>query len=187
MVSWVGSRFNHSPGIWEKFISGSAHFMLVSIWVEYLKEAWQEDLSIKIIDSRCQKGQEHLVSMCQIKAYYNSRFYTGYIYQNANCLPSWSDSFCYCILWSKRTNTGFSSSTCPNIPGFCTKTFQALSEVLIKQIARGPNQTLFWVKAATLELSNNQYMLIWFALLLARKLILLNWKQTKPPTLLTVM
>lgn len=45
----------------------------------------------------------------------------------------------------------------------------------------------FRVKAFNIEVSNNQYNLISLVTLLARTLILLNWKQRNPPTHLALV
>ncbi len=58
--------------------------------------------------------------------------------------------------------------------------FHSLSVISQKQIAPDPVLALFGVKTIMLKLSNNQYNMVHFVTLLARRLILLN--KTERPT-----
>lgn len=79
--------------------------------------------------------------------------------------------------------------TCPSITTYWVKIFQSLSEILQENIKPDPVLALFGVGSAAMELilSNNQKNVICFVTLLARRIILLNWKQKNPPAFQTLM
>ncbi len=71
--------------------------------------------------------------------------------------------------------------SCPKISNYWISVFQLLSEVLGKQLDPDPILAVFGVSSDNMDLSKNQHIMLGFVSLLARRLILLNWKQKDPP------
>ena len=71
---------------------------------------------------------------------------------------------------------------CPRIATYWQKIFQSFSDIIGRVIDPKPLTAIFGVKEPDLVLSNSQYNTITFISLLAHRLILINWKQARPPT-----
>ena len=70
---------------------------------------------------------------------------------------------------------------CPRIVIYWQKIFQSFSDIMGRVVDPSPLTAIFGVKEPGLVLSSCQYTMITFISLLARRLILLNWKQARPP------
>lgn len=69
---------------------------------------------------------------------------------------------------------------CPNIIPYWTKIIDTLSEILKVRLPLDPVMSLFGVVPIDLSPNSSQINVICFVLLMARRLILLNWKNKSP-------
>lgn len=72
--------------------------------------------------------------------------------------------------------------SCPSLNGFWSEIFMMLSKVIGKDIVPNALIALFGTWPSPIALSPVKKDVIAFTTLLARRLILLNWKSTVPPT-----
>ncbi len=68
---------------------------------------------------------------------------------------------------------------CPKIITYWSTIFQIMSDIIRRPLDPDPVLALFGVKDDNITISKSQYSVITFVMLLARRLILLNWKQKK--------
>lgn len=72
--------------------------------------------------------------------------------------------------------------TCPLLQTFWNSIFSSLSDILQVPVVPSPLIALFGVFPATYTLSKRKSNLVAFLTHLARRLILLHWKKTYPPS-----
>ncbi|CAI5697409.1 unnamed protein product [Oreochromis niloticus] len=152
--------------------------------LDHLRNAWNEELGINITEEQWTKAQElvHSTSVCcrhgllQFKVLHRlhlsklkvSRMFPGADSRCDRCGQN-SASLSH-MFW-----------TCPNIAIYWCKIFKTLSDIFKKQLPPDPVMALFGV-ATVKYLNNKQVCVLSFITLLARRLILLNWKNKAPPT-----
>ena len=71
---------------------------------------------------------------------------------------------------------------CPKLGQFWSSIFDTFSYICDKEISPAPETALFGVVPAEVAISGAQSDAIAFSSLLARRLILFNWKSAMPPT-----
>ena len=71
---------------------------------------------------------------------------------------------------------------CPSLHNYWAEFFNTLSEVVGEKIKPNSLSALFGVAPPSPSLSKSKQDVIAFATLLARRLIVLNWKSTTPPS-----
>lgn len=158
--------------------------------LQYLKLAWEKDLGIELSDEHWTEAQErvHSCSVCarhgllQFKILHRlhfSKLKLSKMYKNVDptCNRCGQEPASLAHMFWK----------CPNITSYWVKVFQSLSDIINKPLDPDPASALLGIHITDPSLSNNQHRIITFVTLLARRLILLNWKQQKPPTLSTLM
>ena len=74
--------------------------------------------------------------------------------------------------------------SCPALTHFWIQIFEAFSHKCGRPISSDPITTVFGVTAGEAQISTSQARAIAFASLLARRLILRQWKSTNPPSFL---
>lgn len=89
-------------------------------------------------------------------------------------------------VWSSQI--GYFQMYANSFPFFCNKPPKLITDTSFFVWCRLFFLAPFGFRVATLELWNNRYILVQFVLLLLiQRLFLLNWKQNKPPTQLTLL
>ncbi len=174
------------------FVKGGISFILkklsqleCNISLEYLREAWQEDLGINITEGQWDDAQKlvHSSSICarhgviQFKVLHRLHLSKEKL---SKMFPS-VDSTC-----DRCGQSGASLAhmfwMCPKIITYWSTIFQIMSDIIKRPLDPDPVLALFGVKDDNITISKSQYSVITFVMLLARRLILLNWKQKIPPT-----
>lgn len=112
----------------------------------------------------------------------SSRFYTDCM---SKMFPSVDPSCDRCTLGPASLAHMFWN--CPYIITYWNTIFQTLSKILKKQIKPDPVLALFGVRPVAVQLSDTQDRMIRFVTLMARRLILLCWKQKKKPSHLALV
>ena len=156
----------------------------------YLKTAWENDLGISITDEQWSSAQQtvHSSSVCarhgllQFKILHRlhlSKEKLSRMYPNVN--PACD-------------RCGHSPATLAHMFWYCSKLtsywqsiFKSLSDIIEKPFDPDPLTAVLGIIRPGVKLSTFQYSMIKFVTLLARRLILLNWKQTQVPTHTTLM
>lgn len=72
--------------------------------------------------------------------------------------------------------------SCPSLQSYWTEIFKSLSDITGKNIEPTPLTALFGVSPTQAQLSVLEMDLVSFVTLLARRLILLRWKSSSPPS-----
>lgn len=158
--------------------------------LEHFRDAWQKDLGVIITDSQWTKAQEnvHSSSVCirhgllQFKVLH--RLHLSKL-KLSRMFPSVCSSCDRCKQQSASLAHMFWS--CPCIGKYWKDLFQILSSTFKTTLKPDPLTALFGVVPNDRDLANSQKTVIRFVTLLARRLILLNWKQKRPPTLIVLM
>lgn len=152
--------------------------------LDHLKRAWQDDLGVSITDNQWSKAQRnvHSTSVCirhgllQFKVLH--RLHLSKL-KLSKMFPSISPSCDRCSQGPASLAHMFWN--CPHITTYWNTIFQTLSKILKKQLKPEPIWALFGVKPVNVQLSDTQNSMVGFVTLLARRLILLCWKQKMPP------
>lgn len=158
--------------------------------LDHLKRAWQEDLRVNITENQWTKAQEyvHSSSVCVRHGLLQFKILHRLHLSKLKLSKMFSSVDPSC----DRCKQGPASLAhmfwnCPHIITYWDKVFINLSKILKKTLKPDPILALFGVNPVTVELSNNQKNMTRFILLLARRLILLNWKSTVAPSLSVLM
>ncbi|CAI5657319.1 unnamed protein product [Oreochromis niloticus] len=149
-----------------------------------IKSKWEEDLTFHITDELWDSilGQVHNISMCarhtliQFKIVHRghwSRDRLAHIYPGVD--PA-------CIRCGGAPGTLFHMYwSCPSLSTFWKSVFHTMSEVVQHQIEPEPLCAMFGA-VQNLNLSSSRLRILNFSLLLARRAILLKWKDSSPPS-----
>ncbi len=81
-----------------------------------------------------------------------------------------------------EANLDYMFWTCPALGPFWSAVFETFSYICVKEIELDPIVAVFGVASENLLLPPGQSDALVFSSLLARRLILLQWKSNKPPT-----
>lgn len=158
---------------------------LQSTSLSNIKSSWEEELGEEISDDVWENALKkvHTSSICarhaliQCKIIHRAHWTTmrlSRIYKdvNPNCIRcNQSPANHVHMFWS-----------CPSLIGFWKDIFDTLSEICHTQVEPDPLTALFGVSSPTIQLTNMNKGVIAFVTLLARRLILLRWKSSVPPS-----
>ncbi|KAI9999558.1 hypothetical protein NQD34_018412 [Periophthalmus magnuspinnatus] len=155
------------------------------ITLDHLKEAWSTDLAINITEDQWWEAQirVHSSSVCsrhgliQFKILHRLHLSKQRL---ARMFPGVDPSCERC----GRDPASLSHTfwECPNITLYWTRIFETLTVILKTPIPMDPITALFGVPPANVNLNSKQKNILSYVTLLARRLILLNWKNKNPPT-----
>ena len=158
--------------------------------LDYLKEAWQQDLGINITASQWTMAQNnvHSSSICarhgllQFKVLHRlhlSKVKLSKMFQGINtaCPRCGQDQATLAHTFWK----------CPSITSYWTKIFNMMSNVCQTKLDPDPMLALFGVHPGTTALLGKKKTVLKFVTVLSRRLILLNWNQTNPPTYINLL
>lgn len=168
----ISSIYNH--------LSNQQHTSL-----NFIKSAWEEDLGIVLAEEHWEEIQAsvHSASICtrhgliQFKVLHRlhlSKVKLSKMYPSINPL---------CDRCGMHPATlGHMFWHCPKLLNYWKSIFQALSDILGHILDPDPTLAIFGVPSADSSLKGCNLIVAKFITLLARRLILLNWKQIHPPT-----
>lgn len=153
--------------------------------LNHIKRAWEEELGFDISDSSWQFAIEriHSSSVCirhgllQFKVLHRlhlSKSRLARIYPDVDPTCSrcqQAPATLYHMFWF-----------CPKLVPFWSSIFETFSFICDKQIGPDPITAIFGVVPDQIDVSNAQSDAIAFSSLLARRLILFEWKSATPPT-----
>lgn len=157
----------------------------IDVSVEYLKSAWEEDLGIHLSEEEWTEAQEgvHSASICtrhgliQFKVLHRlhlSKVKLSKMYPNI-------DPVCdRCGL--SPASLGHMFWLCPKLFNYWKAIFDTLSEILGVTVELDPVLAVLGVPKDDSPLRRSSSIAARFITLLARRLILLNWKQSHPPS-----
>lgn len=153
--------------------------------LSHVREAWESELQIDITDTEWQAAVDrvHKSSLCirhgllQFKVLHRLHFCRNKL---AKIFPD-TDPTCQRCLSAPATLTHM-FFTCPSIAPFWSSIFDSISSMCGQKITLNPLTAIFGVVPEEFSISNSHSQAIAFALLLARRLILLKWKDRSPPS-----
>lgn len=153
--------------------------------LDHIKDAWNEDFGLDITREQWSEAQErvHSSSVCirhgllQFKILHRlhlskqrlSRMFPGVDASCERC--GYAPASLSHTFWN-----------CPNITLYWSKIIKTLSEIFKITLPIDPIMSLLGVVPADINLNSAQVNVLCFVMLLARRLILLNWKNKIPPT-----
>lgn len=157
----------------------------LDISLDFLKSAWEEDLGISLMGEQWIEALEgvHTASICtrhglvQFRVLHRlhlSKVKLSKMYPNIDPLCDRCGVF--------PASLGHMFWLCPKLSNFWNSIFKTLSDILGHMIEPGPVLAVFGVPGEDSPLRGLNSTVARFITLLARRLILLNWKQTQPPT-----
>lgn len=160
-------------------------FSQIDVSLDFLKFAWEEDLGIDLTEEQWMGAQEgvHSASICtrhgliQFKVLHRlhlSKVKLAKMYPNIDPLCDRCRAF--------PATLGHMFWLCPELSDFWVSIFKTLSDVFGHTLEPDPALALFGVLSEDSPLKGSASMAARFIVLLARRLILLNWKQTRPPS-----
>ena len=153
--------------------------------LEHVRAAWQEDLELDIADWQWEEAQErvHSSSLCIRHGLIQFKILHRLHLSKLKLSKMFSSVDPLCDRCSQTpASLGHMFWKCPNIRNYWISVFQLLSEVLGKPLDPDPIMAIFGVNSDNVKLSKKQCMVLGAVTLLARRLILLNWKQKNPPS-----
>lgn len=158
--------------------------------LDHIKDAWSEDLGVNITGEQWIEAQErvHSSSIClrhgllQFKILHRlhlskqrlSRMFPGVDASCDRC--GYTPASLSHTFWS-----------CPHIRLYWSKIIGTLSDIFKVRLPTDPMMSLFGVAPNALNLDCSKMSVLCFVMLLARRLILLNWKNKTPPTYQNLM
>lgn len=159
--------------------------LIASPSLNNIRAAWEEELGFEVSDDSWQSAirRIHSSSICirhgllQFKVLHRlhlSKTKLARIYPDVDPTCSrccQAPATLYHMFW-----------TCPKLVQFWSSIFDTFSYICNKDIGPAPEIALFGVAPAEVAISRSQSDAIAFSSLLARRLILCNWKSVKPPT-----
>lgn len=155
---------------------------LPSTSLDALRDAWQADLFTDTewsdIFSRIHSSSisaRH--SILQFKVAHRLHLSKARI---AKMYPAMDDSCNQCK--SSPATLAHTFWFCPRLSGYWSSIFDALSKIIKRPINPNPLTAIIGVQGENVHLTRTQSDCIAFVTLLARRIILLNWKQAAPPT-----
>ncbi|CAI5647285.1 unnamed protein product [Oreochromis niloticus] len=153
--------------------------------LDHLRNAWNEELGINITEEQWTKAQElvHSTSVCCRHGLLQFKVLHGLHLSKLRVSRMFPGADSRCDRCGQNpASLSHMFWTCPNIAIYWSKIFKTLSDIFKKQLPPDPVMALFGV-AIVKYLNNKQVCVLSFITLLARRLILLNWKNKAPPTL----
>ena len=153
--------------------------------LDALREAWQADLNLQITDTEWTDifTKIHSSSICarhgllQFKVAHRLHLSKARI---AKMYPTIDDSCNRCNFSPATLAHTFWS--CPRLSGYWSSIFDALPKIVERPIEPNPLTAIFGIQCEDDHLPRAQSDRIAFVTLLARRIILLNWKQAAPPS-----
>ena len=152
--------------------------------LEFLKTAWEGDLGISLTEELWSDAQSnvHTASVCarhgliQFKVLHRlhySKVKLSKMYPNTDPMCDRCKAF--------PATLGHMFWSCPKLSNYWNSIFKALSDVLGYSIDPDPVMAVLGVPGEDSPLRGRDCTIPMFVTLLARRLILLNWKQAQPP------
>lgn len=153
--------------------------------MDHLRSAWQGDLDKDITEEQWQTAltQIHKSSACvrhgllQFKTIHRLHWTKQKLHK---IFPEIDPSCDRCGL--EPASVGHMFWSCPRILNYWNNIFQTLSEILYRPINADPLVAILGIIDSTIVKNSAEHNMISFVSLLARRLILLNWKQKTAPT-----
>lgn len=153
--------------------------------LDYLKHKWEEDLSEQIPDAVWQKviRRIHTSSICQRHTVVQFKIVHRLHWSKVRLSKIRPELDPTCDRCKQAHATLLHMFwTCPKLHHFWQSIFNTLSKILMEQIDPSPLTALFGVTPQAVNLSNCKSNMVAFCTLLARRLILLRWKDPLPPS-----
>lgn len=182
MDEWLEQDLNQRGGVSRVYEDIQ---MIASPSLNHIRARWEEDLGSEMSDASWQSAIKriHSTSMCirhgllQFKVLhrlYLSRSRLARMYPDVDptcfrCCQA--PATLYHMFWA-----------CPKLIQFWSLFFDTFSYICDREISPAPEIAIFGVTPAGLTMSRAQKDAIAFSSLLARRLILCNWKSSIPPT-----
>lgn len=153
--------------------------------LDALREAWQADLNVQFADAEWSDvvSRIHSSSICarhsliQFKVVHRLHLSKARI---SIMYPAVDDSCNRCK--HSPATLAHTFWFCPMLSGYWSSIFEALTNVFEKPIHPNPLTAIFGIQCEDDRLPRTQSNCIAYVTLLARRLILLNWKQATPPS-----
>lgn len=150
-----------------------------------IKSSWEEELGEGISDGLWERalGRVHTSSVCARHGLIQCKIIHRAHWTKARLAKIYKDINPNCVRCNQSpANHVHMFWCCSSLDGFWKDIFSTLSEVCDTQIKPDPFIALFGVPSPTLQLTNINKDFIAFVTLLARRLVLLSWKSSVPPS-----
>ena len=153
--------------------------------LDFLKTAWEGDLGVSLTEDLWSDAQEsvHTASICARHGLIQFRVLHRLHYSKVKLSKMYPNIDPMCDRCKAFPATlGHMFWSCPNLFNFWNSIFKALSDILGYKVDPDPVMAVLGVPGDNSPLRGRDSTIARFVTLLARRLILLNWKQAQSPT-----
>lgn len=153
--------------------------------LQYLRQAWEDELGTNISEDQWEQALActHSASICARHGLIQFKIIHRLHWSNYKLSKVFSNVDPLCIR-CKQTAASLSHMFwgCSALSSFWSQIFSTLSKTLHKPIDPNPLTSILGIIDQNVVKRQSERKVILFTCLLARRLILLNWKQAEPPT-----